>query len=571
MAYTRKQKAADVAKGAATGAAANGAIVGTIAVASKALPVVAKVAGAMLSAPVVATVVGGMAVAGATRAYAKTGSAKDAATGAVAGSLGIFPAFEKKPAPQNNEPRIILAADDGKTIKQMKDEDAKLARANRNLARAERDLKRIGVETSITPKDSDIATPADLKKEAEAKMSFAQRMRAKAEHAIEGAIFGHDKPKDVIDPYDQRRAPVQQKLKTLNKELSTEVGRGGVGPKTASLEKSIKEASGELAAIDKEERRANEGASQMYRSIGAVVGGAAIGGIVGGAIKKAAHSAAASIEGSLAKTAQNAGKMAASNKRGVIAGTLEGDKAAASIAAAKAAATAPVVSAGAAYALPAVSAGHGAVAYGMAEHLDKQAAARGEERDPIANILRTEGTAAIAAGVFAGKAAAAARALRPRLSPVNAAKLGAAEARLAREARKGPAGVAQAKGQKKVAIAKGDAAVATANAKGASALASTQAERKVTRAQATTAVATVKAGRDLATAKVRAASSVERAEINAKAANSRAIQRENVDVKYKDVWTDKLGRVYHRKDQAVRTRKGKAVANDNAVSARKGA
>ena len=103
------------------------------------------------------------------------------------------------------------------------------------------------------------------------------------------------------------------------------------------------------------------------------------------------------------------------------------------------------------------------------------------------------------------------------------------------------------------------------------AVAATRAKRAAVKSESSVSVAKVEAGTSLGVAKVKGAAQVERAEITAKGANSRAIQRENANPQYKDVWTDKLGRVFHRKDTSVRKAKTGTVANDNAASVRKGA
>jgi nucleoside diphosphate kinase len=575
MAYTRKQKAGDLAKGAALGTVINGAIIGTLGVASKAIPVVAKVASVALSAPVVIGVVGTMAAVGATRAYAKTGSTKDAATGAIAGSFGVFPNFTTQAVERftnDGQARVILASD--------RQEDKTLSAVNRNLNRAEKGLKKLGMDKAATP----VATPVEktaVDKEAErvANLPFGQRMMAKTEHAIEGVIFGHAKPKDAVDPFDQRRSVVQQKLKTLNKELDTEVGRGGVGPKTSSIEKSIKDASGELTAIDREERNDNAAQAQFYRSAGAAGAGIIVGGVIGGAIKKGAVVAVEVVEGSLVKTAAIAGKAAASNPKGVIVGTLEGDRAKAAVASAKISTASPVVSRGEAYAVPVVTGSQGAIAYGVAEHLDKESSKRGEGPNAMATMLRTEATFSMALAGFAAKGAAAARSLRATISPTNAAKLSTAENRLARESRTGPAGVAQSKGREKVAISSGKANVATAQSQRKTEVARLMAKSSVERtvvnnagkleaSKITSKLGVIEAGSKQGVAKIQGAAKIERAEIVAKRGNSRMIENGQAGkAQYKDVWIDKNGITKHRIDKRVRTRKD-GPANDNSTKLR---
>jgi hypothetical protein len=246
----------------------------------------------------------------------------------------------------------------------------------------------------------------------------------------------------------------------------------------------------------------------------------------------------------------------------------------------------PPVSMASAYGVPAVFAAQGTIAIGTAEYLDQKAAAKGEAKDPISSILRTEGTASIAAAAMALKSGVAARALRPALNPANATQLTTAARRLDRETLRGSAAVARADNARRVSNAQGQANVAVAANQGRTSLAEGvaralsargQREAEVARLVARGAAqrAQVRTTTDTGLARVRGNAAVVQAEIAAKGVTQRAVSRENLNPNYKDTWVVQKGKyagsVRTRKDLSVRTRKDGVSSNDNAVRSAKGA
>jgi hypothetical protein len=574
---TTAQKAKNVAAGAAVGASVNAAVVGGLVVAAKAAPVVGKAAGVVLSAPVLIGVVGGLAAFGAARAYAKTGRASDAAGGAAAGALGFFPDFKKPDAiptvvGSEQQPRLILASSsqEAREEKLLKTVEGNLKRAEKSLGKAERNLARAGVDVPGPP----TKTPEQIEAERIAALPFGERMLAKGQKAVETTLFGGGKPAEP-NAFEQQRQSLKQAITAAEAGKAQEL-KSTRGPRYERFVDDLEgkpnergERSGglydRLSKLDKEERQAQEDAAKLYRAAGAAVGGLIVGGMIGNALKKGATKAAEAATVGLAKAADVAGKAAKANPKGVIRGTVKGDQAAAAVATVNATKNQTFISPGAAYALPAVSIVQGVAGYSYAHQREQAAKAEGRE-DGLARVIQTESVFAITMGVFAAKGAMAARAVRSALSPTAATKVQMAENRLAREARGGPSGVAQAKGREKVAAASGKAGVAEAQSRRAVASANATTDLAAVRGSTAVQVATVRGGADVGVAKVQGAARVQRAEVAAKASVSQTVTANNVAApwKYKDVWQDTRGRIYHRRDMSVRAvAQERVAANSN--------
>jgi len=384
--------------------------------------------------------------------------------------------------------------------------------------------------------------------------TFGQRMRRRAGDAVENFFFGPARQK-AEDALDKERKQLEQQLKETSGRLDDEFrNRGGKGPKYDALsgerdriQKQLSDVTKSQAAREKEELAA-------YRQVAAYAVGATVGIGLGKMAMSSAQKTVAVAEKGVTSLAKKAVGLVNSSKRGVIAGTIEGDKAAAAVSSAKAAMGRSPVSMGEAYGLPGFNMVHGAAAYGYsAMHPD----------DPAAGILRMEGAGAMAAGVLGLKFGMQARALRPVISPALSGQLQAAEKRLIREARgSGPAGVAKAKARAAVGKANVNA---TADVK----VAGNRAGGRVDASKIDAKRPAVAAGARLGEAKAQGASRVGVAEARGKQAVTRQVKRGQEPGPYKDTWQDSKGRIYHRKDMSVRKPSKRrqrldGAANDNA-------
>jgi hypothetical protein len=403
---------------------------------------------------------------------------------------------------------------------------------------------------------------------------YAERLMDAAIEAISGK--GQTRKDNT---FDKQREDLMNEIRGEQEKSKKEFANNPIkGKNQQAFDKRIDELRGKLKEVDAAEEKATAGDRALMRSVGAIAGGALIGGWLGSKAVKAAEATTAAATKSMETVARNAAKMAGASRNSVIAGTIEGDHATAAIKAAKAAATSPPVSAVQAFGVPTLNLAHGVGAVGYATaHPD----------DPMSVAMRTEGIAAGTAGIVGFKYGMQARALRPFISPANQAKINAADARLNRETRKGPAGVAKAKAAQATGVAQNTAArrvaetgagVGVARAKGSAAVSTAQVRgaARVEAAKIGAKLPVINAGAKVGVAKARGAGQVGVAEARGKQAVTRQVKR-GQDSVYKDTWQDTKGRVFHRKDMSVRNpsarraaaEASRGAANDNSGSLRK--
>lgn len=499
MAITRARKAAEVGKGAAVGGTTVAVVVKAADVAmaglTRAAPAAAKVVSRAVPAVAVGASVVGAGLA-AKRSIDRGEGTKDVLKHAALGAFGLDngkapePAAPKFTSALDNDPGAAPKWDapmmlggpkpgEGKTIAERQKELAdrpgaggdpdvykNIARNSRDqMAKAKTQKERNAQERRallaeekyeqltgihIGPTLPDFPKPEPPKEPAKAE-GFGSRMLRKAEDAIDNALFGKDK-KSKDDALSTQRQSVEKEVGAIRKEMEDEA-KSGRGQKYRDLQTRLDSKQKELEGLTKEQDSKEKEALAAYRQIGAIGVGAFIGGVMGRMTQKAAAKGVATAEAGIEKLGAKVTQITKKAPKGVIAGTVEGDKAAAAVAAAKTAQSKSHVSKAEAYAIPALNVAHGAAGYTYAStHPD----------DPASPALRMEGAGAIAAGVVGAKFGVAARAMRAVASPKAAASLKAAEKRIVREARTGPAGVAQAAGRRKVANAEAQAGVAEA-------------------------------------------------------------------------------------------------------------
>lgn len=515
MAISRARKGAELAKGAAVGGGTVAAIGATVATGMKALKMAAPRVAAV-AIPGVAAVAAGVTVYEAGKAAVRSArrgeSAGEIAKHAALGAVGLDDAVTaaKKRADSRNDP-IMMLGGPKETDEQRKERlgknlggspnDLKLAIErekealgkadtgkmqryhDRRLRALETQLKIDEGRVKVVPANSE-PLPAPTKPE-----GFGARMLRKAENALEGALFGDKKPKE--DSLDKQRGSVEREVGAIRKEMEDEA-KSGRGSKYTKLQMRLDEKEGELTKLTGEKAKREDAEAAAYRQVGAMATGAVVGAALGRMTANAAKKAAQTAEEGVEKLAEKAAKLISKSPNGVIAGTIEGDKAGAAVKAAKAAVAKPAVTSVEAYGLPALNVGHGVAAYGYAAtHPD----------DPAASTLRMEGAGAIAAGVVGAKFGVAARALRPTVSPDAAGKLSAVEKRLGREARGGTAGAAQANARATTSAARGQAQMADISRKADVAKAQVRGTRDVAKTQ-------IGAVASIETAKVRGAGKV---------------------------------------------------------------
>jgi len=556
MTYSATDKAKDLATGAGIGAATNAAVVGTLAVSAKVVPAVA--AGAKMLGPIGMAATATLALVGAARAALQSGKPGDVVAGAAAGSIGYFPDFTPPPAASpvsddsaNGGAKLILAADRTPTIAERQKELAekngaggdpevfkKISENSRKQmekagSTAERNAqerrallaeekyeaitgKHIGPTSKV---DASPAAPAAAAPAPAAQSGVTDtlgQIANKALGAFETAVFGDGKPK-APDQFDQQRQVLDKQISDLSTRRNEAFKHGGGirrDPSTGKviesdydrIGKELEKLTGERARVDTDEREANEATSQLYRSAGALAAGLVVGHYIGKSTVETARETAAVAEKGIASAAKTAGEIVKSNPRGVIKGTVAGDKAAAAVSSAAAAKAAPAVAVSDAYALPAVGLAHGAGMYAFGEYREHEAAKDGRH-DPLATVFKTEGAFGMGYGLTSLKGAIAARSTRPRVKATDQAKLTAADNRLTREGKRGggPAAVAQSKGSIKATEARSGAAVARVNAKGEVAIAEVRGAGRV-----------IAAGHDTAARVGRAASRAEIGRIKGK-------------------------------------------------------
>lgn len=532
MALSNREKAVEVVRGAGQGAVVNGALAGGVYGVARAVPRLAPVLGVgMRALPVVGgLVVAGGAAVGGYRAYQRGDSVL---LGALKGSLGIMSASAEtmdeaqarlgtKFGGSPND--IKLAAENSrrgmKNAKTVRERDAQERRA---LA-LEREYERvtgqhIGPTEPTSPPSSPAAVPP-------AQVGLVDRAKQ--------ILFGDPKPKPE-DALSKQRRQLEGRASEVRGRMEAEFKQGGPGPKYKRLQDELSGIEKDLGGVTRQQEGKREEEAAAWRSVGALGAGIFVGGALGRMTQGAASRATSAAESGIEKLATRAAALVKSAPKGVISGTVAGDKAAAAVSAANAAASRGTVSRIEAFGLPALNVGHGVAAYAYSAY---------DKDNPAMPILRAEGTAAIAAGAVGFKFGMAAYAMRPLVSPTARHQLDAVANRLSREARSGPAAVAQARGRRLAANA--SAAAGVAQAKGQAAIGVAQA-----RGQARVATTRIDAGARVGEAKANGASRVAVAEAKGKLAVTRQIKRGEVGP-YKDTWQDSKGRVYHRKDMSVR-------------------
>lgn len=619
MAYTNSQKAKDLAIGASQGAAIN-AVVGTAATLglrslTRAAPAAAKAVSVGLSWPVVA---GAMAIGATIGGVKAANEGRSVVGGMIAGSLFIFPknanaeeaSRHKAPVRSEDDDKPTIegrlkeladrpgAGGDPEVYRRMAENDREAMRKAKTIAKKNYHEKRalmsektyeeitgqhIGPTAAIgepakKPNPAEIKIPnaavATQPAKPYAEKGFAERMMDAAIEAIAGK--GQTK-KD--NKFDDQRAELHEAIRAEQEKSKKEFANNPKkGENQKAFDKRIDELRGKLKEVDAAEEKATAGDRALMRSAGAVIGGALIGGWLGSKTVKAAEATTAAAAKSLETVSRNAAKMAGASKNSVIAGTIQGDHATAAIRAAKTVATTAPVSAVQAFGVPTLNAVHGSALIGWSMK---------NPDDPMSVAARTEGMAAVTASLVGAKFGMQARALRPFISPANQAKINAADARLSREVRKGPAGVAKAKAAQATGVAQNNAArrvaetgaqVGITRAQGSAAVSTAQVRgaARVEAAKIGAKLPTINAGARVGVAKARGAGQVGVAEARGKQAVTRQVKR-GQDSVYKDTWQDTRGRVFHRKDMSVRNpsarraaaEASRGAANDNSGALRK--
>lgn len=569
------KKVRAVAEGAASGGASAAIIGGGLHYGMKALtsvaPRVAAGVGFVTSAPVLLTgaAIGG--VYGGAKAIKRGDSAGKVALSVLGGaaSLGtnvVADAFTSK-ADAQVKPREYDAGP-AKAPKGGGEGKKDAARSRRVQGAVEGQVLRNQAELDAlgaAPQDAGAITPAS-KPIPEPKKGMVQKVKE--------AVFGDSGPSE--DALTREKSRLEGRAKELRRQIDEEIGgrsgQKGIGPNVRALQKELEKVeNGDngnpgLSQLTKQIAKREEESLAAWRQAGSAAAGAIVGLGIGGLTVRAANKAAEAAGAGVTKIARDAAAAVRASPRGVIANTVQGDRAHAAVAVAKEAMNRRVVGAAEAFGIPGLNLAHGGAAYVYAAK---------NPDDPASPFFRAEGAAAITAGVFGLKGGITAYNMRANVTEKARQQIAWAENRVGREVRTGPSGVAQAIGREKVAVASGRARVAQAGAsrleavaKGSRDVARVNAGNRVEAARVGSKTQIVKAGTKLEVAKVRGAGQVERAQINSKASNSRAIDRRNVDIKYKDVWVDRRGRVLHRKDMSVRTRKGKIERVTRAPSRR---
>lgn len=410
--------------------------------------------------------------------------------------------------------------------------------------------KAAGAASAAAPANGPVVTPPGPNE------TLGQRLKRRAGDAVENFFFGPARAK-AEDSLDKERKQLEGRLAEQQRIARIEFEqRGGDGPKYRQQQKDIGETQAKLGEVTKQQQAREKEELAAYRQIAAYAVGAGVGVGLGKMALGSAQKTVAVAEKGVSTLAKKAVTLVNSSKRGVIAGTIEGDKAAAAVSAAKAAMNRTPVSAVEAYGLPGFNLAHGAAAMGYAvTHPD----------DPASGIMRMEGAGAMAAGVLGLKFGMQARALRPVISPALQGQLQAADRRLIRETRgSGPAGVAKAKARAAVGRANVNA---TADVK----VAGNRAGGRVDASKLDAKRPSISAGARLGEAKAQGASRVGVAEARGKQAVSRQVKRGQQPGPYKDTWQDTKGKIYHRKDMSVRKpskrrQRLEGAANDNGSS-----
>ena len=566
MASVQTRKVAGATIGVAAGAGSSAAMA---AVAAKAIQIAATYAGKGVAAAVVpgaAIVIGGMAAyqgyKAAKEVSGKGGSLGQITAAAGLGIIGISPAAAQDikkaisgPAPSDldvareaqrraGNAEMIAArklntmkpGQQGYNAAKKKFEDAQKTRISE-----EDNFKKL---SGSAPKaDAPVAKPAE-------NVSVARE--------IANYLFKRD-PQFV-----QREADLRDRLREAREALQREErgsgasGRAGQGTVYDKREARVRELESDVKALAKEERESNVVGNTIntFLPLGTLLGGLAAGGAMSGAKGLAKTGNAAARE--VAQLANQAAKL--TNRPGVIAGTVAGDKATAAVQAAQAAVKGMGKAHWSNYAWPAfnITSGVGELTYGFTQDREK----------PMTQAARVGG--AFELGLGLGQLKAVSKAVGAiRATHTSLQKLRAAEVRLNRELAGGAMKGSRARVAGNVAQSKNLTAAKTFGTAATRDSASMQAIS----AGRTRAIATADKGRDIAVARqagkrdvVRAKQDVTRARkvpvlFSANdpggPAKSLTTQRRR---RYKDSWTDTRGRVYKRKDTSVRKLKDKPEA-----------
>ena len=590
---TTAQKAVALSQGAAIGGTTSAASYGVLRAAmsslAKASPraaaVTSRVASTVLAAPVVATGAAVGAIYGGVKSYREgkrgaeltlktIGGAASLGTNVIVDGVVAVTGAGKKIAPE--KPALASSfSGDGSVLTPKQEQAAKVhtdteavrAELGRKIKDAEARMKREGAtgqgakwKQANEDRQSAINALGALDQGRNEKLSnilngdpAAAKPSGPKKGLVESvkeAVFGPPKA-PVEDALTKERKQLEGRLKEQQEIARIEYqGRGGAGPKYEKMQADIKATQESIGQITKRQEAREKEELATYRNIGAAIVGLGVGTILGKMTERKARAMAAEASKGVAKLARTAAQSVNAAPKGVIAGTVQGDKAAAAVAAAKAADGKRVVSGVEAFGLPAINIAHGAgaVTYSAVK-----------PDDPAAPLARMEGTAAIVAGVVGGKFALAAYNMRSKIPLDVAGKLQAAQNRLSRETRTGaPSGVALAKGRQQVAIA-------STNAKGVADRAAINSAARTSATKIGSQAKVADAGVKVAVAKQVGAGKVEIAGIRAKGNASREITRQNATVvPYKNTWVDKNGIVKHRRDMSVRRSSGSTPANDNA-------
>ena len=260
---------------------------------------------------------------------------------------------------------------------------------------------------------------------------------------IKGMFGGRDQR------FVDRETDIRTEIKRLQAQQDREESRSktpgrGQGEQFNKLREQIDTKQGELKSLHKEERESNAFAQgfSTFAPLGAALGGLALGSKLSGAETVAKQGRQA--VGEIAKLASKADKL--TSKSGLLAGTVQGDRARATVEAGKAAVGNLGKVGSSNYAWPAfnIATGGAELAYGFTADRDK----------PMTQAARIGGGFELGLGLGQLKAVTAA-AGAIRASATSLAKLGSAENRIARESAAGAGKASRAKVAGHVATARG--------------------------------------------------------------------------------------------------------------------
>lgn len=381
--------------------------------------------------------------------------------------------------------------------------------------------------------------------------------------------------------YEQRREALERNRRLLEENLRKEQA-SGFGPRSKAAQEALDKNTQQLKELAAEQR--NNDPFRIGMQIGLPAGALLVGGFAGNWFGKkavtAAEAAGAKAAGQVEKLGKKAGELLKTSPKGVISGTVAGDKAKAvvneayKVGGAKSAFPSPGYpnppAPGALfdkpmglpgrvnYIIPAANMAIGGAEIGASFMTD----------DPTTRmVLRSAGAGEFAMGFFQYKALATAVGVKPAAGAV--ASIEGLRNRVTREAATGmPAGVAQVKAGRNLALARTGAGRDVS-------VAGVRAGRDVSKAQVAAAGAVkgerVRSGGRVAVTRHNTNTGVIRAGANAGVAKAqgagRVARAESRNAlgpdKYKNTWMDSRGRTYHRRDMSVRR-----AANSNTPPAR---